>query len=289
MKSINISITDDVTITKIGTKSTRNTSGVDGKGRGEGRERGRGRGRGRGRTENEEAVINRKITEEATAPRTKTIITRWGNDRAPRASLASTTIPDELFAQPAQFTIATQLYSDISFTGKDEISKQLQRKLNSYEQQDKEKGRTPSSAEEHFVSYVELLEMLVLSHMKCYYCKDTIKIAYKEVRDMKQWTLDRIDNSEIHHTKNCRVACLGCNLQKRRRGDGDFLFTKQLRVGKAAEVAVATAVMTAMPESSESSSNFTNFGTHRKNRGKTTDPPEPPEPSENKKHIKISI
>lgn len=167
----------------------------------------------------------------------KTIITRWGNVGTQRQTLVSTGIPDSYFKDNthAQYRIISQLYSDVSFIGRDEIKRLLCHKLASYERQDKEKERYPTSSSEHFVDYAELLELLVLSRGKCYYCNGGLKILYKEVRDMKQWTLDRIDNSEIHHAKNCRVACLECNLQKRKRDDAGFLFTKRLKVGKANE------------------------------------------------------
>ena len=49
---------------------------------------------------------------------------------------------------------------------------------------------------------------------------------------MKQWSLDRIDNNIGHNVGNLVIACLECNLKRRRRTDEKFLFTKQLNIVK---------------------------------------------------------
>lgn len=179
-----------------------------------------------------ESLVKEEHSELLSENSSKVIMTRWGNVGAPRQFLSTIDIPQEYFKENMQFRIVSQLYGDISFVGSSQIINQLRAKLSSYEHQDREKERTPKLEGDHFVTYPELLEMLVLSKMKCYYCKSVMRILYKEIRDMKQWTLDRIDNTDIHTCKNCRVACLECNLQKRRRDDTDFLFTKQLKIGK---------------------------------------------------------
>ena len=55
---------------------------------------------------------------------------------------------------------------------------------------------------------------------------------YSNVREQRQWTLDRIDNSIGHHKKNTVVCCLKCNLKKGTMDDEKFKFTKQLRIKK---------------------------------------------------------
>ena len=49
---------------------------------------------------------------------------------------------------------------------------------------------------------------------------------------MEQWTLDRIDNDLSNTDENVIVACLKCNLQRRRQNKDKFLFTKQLKIVK---------------------------------------------------------
>ena len=46
------------------------------------------------------------------------------------------------------------------------------------------------------------------------------------------WTLDRIDNNIGHNKDNVVISCLGCNLQKRRRGEEAFKFMKQMVITK---------------------------------------------------------
>lgn len=233
MKSINIRIADEVEVTKV--------QPVRGRGRGSGRGLGLGRGRGLSPALAPAPPASTRGARSSplkSAPtpnrKTKTIVTRWGNDGTPRQQLAGSQIPEELFGDDRQLATATSLLTETAFPGCDELRKHLARKLASYEQQDRDKERAPHDGE-HFTTYSELLDMLIASKMKCYYCDGAMKIAYKEVRDMTQWTLDRIDNAGIHSAGNCRVACLKCNLQKRRRDDAGFLFTKQLRIGKEHE------------------------------------------------------
>jgi hypothetical protein len=42
---------------------------------------------------------------------------------------------------------------------------------------------------------------------------------------MKQWSVDRNDNDVGHDKGNFHLACLDCNLKRRRRTDEKFLFT----------------------------------------------------------------
>ena len=57
-------------------------------------------------------------------------------------------------------------------------------------------------------------------------------ILYEVSRELKQWTLDRIDNDKGHNNDNYHLACLDCNLKRRRQTDVKFLFTKQLKIVK---------------------------------------------------------
>jgi hypothetical protein len=47
---------------------------------------------------------------------------------------------------------------------------------------------------------------------------------------MKQWSLDRINNDIGHNSGNLVVACLECNLKRRRTNKDAFLFTKNLTI-----------------------------------------------------------
>ncbi len=52
------------------------------------------------------------------------------------------------------------------------------------------------------------------------------------VREMKQWSLDRINNDLGHSCENVFISCLECNLKKRTKNSDSFLFTKQLKINK---------------------------------------------------------
>lgn len=106
------------------------------------------------------------------------------------------------------------------------MDKSIHKKLRGYKAQD-EKNKIFSSF--HFIKPDELCEKL--TDPTCYYCKSTVLMNYK-CRDPLQWTLDRIDNTMGHNTKNVLISCLGCNLKRRNRTVEKFLFTKQLVITK---------------------------------------------------------
>ena len=57
-------------------------------------------------------------------------------------------------------------------------------------------------------------------------------ILYQQVRDEKQWTLDRIDNDIGHYYDNVVICSLKCNLQRRVQDKEKFLLTKNFKVFK---------------------------------------------------------
>ena len=96
--------------------------------------------------------------------------------------------------------------------------------------QDKKKNRPYDS--EKYINLEELLPLLVASKLRCHYCRYSVMMLYNNVREPLQWTLDRIDNSKPHNTNNVVIACLKCNLERRRRSDKKFLMSKQMRITK---------------------------------------------------------
>ena len=78
----------------------------------------------------------------------------------------------------------------------------------------------------------ELLPLLVASKLRCHYCRYGVMMLYNNVREPLQWTLDRIDNSKPHNTDNVVIACLKCNLKRRRTDSDKFKFTKQMKIIK---------------------------------------------------------
>ena len=103
----------------------------------------------------------------------------------------------------------------------------MERKLNGYKNQDKKKKKT-----DKLITYEECLEKLVISKLKCYYCKENCLIAYENVRENTQWTLDRINNDIGHSKDNVVICCLKCNLKRGTLNDEKFKFTKQMKIIK---------------------------------------------------------
>ena len=135
----------------------------------------------------------------------------------------------KIFDFQTQQKMINQLFLEETFDEKIKMKSELQKKLNSYKQQDITKNKYNPDL---LITLGDIIEKLVISKLKCYYCKHELYIFYKEARDSYQWTLDRIDNDIGHYTDNVVISCLECNLKRRRTNSDAFLFTKQLRIKK---------------------------------------------------------
>lgn len=135
----------------------------------------------------------------------------------------------EIFIQKNQTIYINILFMDEDFPYKTLLIKELERKINSYKQQDKHKKIFD---EVSLINLSELIEKLVSSRLKCKYCRENVSLFYKNIREEYQWTLDRINNNLGHTCENTLISCLKCNLQRRRRSMAAFKFTKELRIKK---------------------------------------------------------
>lgn len=109
------------------------------------------------------------------------------------------------------------------------LIREIERKIYGYKQQDIEKNRYDSAL---FLSIYDILEKIIKEKMKCFYCWEPMYVLYEIVRESKQWSVDRINNYQGHNKENFVLACLECNLKRRRRTSEKFLFTKQLSIIK---------------------------------------------------------
>jgi hypothetical protein len=107
------------------------------------------------------------------------------------------------------------------------VKKQISSKLNNYKQQDVLKKVYD---ERKLINMEQVICKLQESGLKCLYCKEQVYLFYKLVREMKQWTLDRIDNDIGHFYDNVVISCLDCNLKRRKKNSHAFLFTKQMNI-----------------------------------------------------------
>ena len=109
------------------------------------------------------------------------------------------------------------------------ISSEISKKISSYKQQDKKKHKFNENT---FINPEVTVEKMVECKLKCFYCKENVRLFYNSVRDEKQWTLERLDNSIGHTHDNTVIACLECNLQRRNKNSDHFKFAKQLIIKK---------------------------------------------------------
>jgi hypothetical protein len=160
------------------------------------------------------------------------------NERTPeskqkkRIPSANWDVHEEIY----NYTKQLQIISDISnnnYDSTDDISKiiiqEIGKKISGYKQQDKIKNRYD---EIKFITFESVIQQMIESQLKCRYCKREMLVVYDVSRENKQWSVDRIDNDDGHNIRNFHLACLECNLSRRRRTDEKFLFTKQLNIVK---------------------------------------------------------
>ena len=146
-----------------------------------------------------------------------------------RASTSKWNLSKECYTTSAQLIFLRELASNEceKTRAHDIILAQIETKLSGYKHQDILKK---INNEDKLIKSSEILQKLVDSELKCFYCKGETHVLYEIVREMAQWTLDRIDNNLGHFTDNVVIACLECNLKRRKQNSDKFLFTKQMNI-----------------------------------------------------------
>ena len=99
--------------------------------------------------------------------------------------------------------------------------------MSSYKQQDINKKRYNNL---EFITYNDMVNLIIDSKLQCHYCACEVYLLYTFVRESKQWSLDRINNDNGHNKDNLVIACLECNLKRRRTNKDAFMFTKNLKI-----------------------------------------------------------
>jgi 5-methylcytosine-specific restriction endonuclease McrA len=122
--------------------------------------------------------------------------------------------------------------NDLDATLLNLINSELNKKISSYKQQDIIKKLLDN---EKFIDLNTVITKLYECNLECYYCKSKMFLLYEIARELKQWSVDRINNDLGHNRDNIVMACLDCNLKRRRKGKDAFLFTKQLTIIKSQE------------------------------------------------------
>jgi len=151
------------------------------------------------------------------------------NIKNKKRKITENIVNKKVFNKISQIEYLNKLFLEEYYDGIDFLKREVERKLNGYKNQDIKKKILD---ENKIIKYEECLEKLVISKLKCYYCKNDCLLAYENVREETQWTLDRLDNSIGHNKDNVVICCLKCNLKRRTLDDKKFKFTKQMRIVK---------------------------------------------------------
>jgi len=146
------------------------------------------------------------------------------------------TFSNEYFEYNNQFKLVNDILSTQtnnenieSLNVKKIMIQEITKKISGYKQQDIIKKKLDVT---NFITFESVIEKMIECELKCRYCNEYMNILYDIKREVKQWSVDRIDNDLGHNINNFHLACLDCNLKRRRRTDEKFLFTKQLNIVK---------------------------------------------------------
>jgi hypothetical protein len=109
------------------------------------------------------------------------------------------------------------------------ILQQIRQKIYGYKTQDVNKQKLQP---DKLICIDNVIQLMSINSNLCYYCNEPVKILYENVREPKQWTLDRIDNDYGHNNDTVFLACLSCILRRRTMYHERYVFTKQLTITK---------------------------------------------------------
>ena len=112
------------------------------------------------------------------------------------------------------------------------ILNEIRKKHYAYKTQDKNKHKFD---DEQHITLEQLIDKILESNLKCYYCEKDLLIIYNKIKDTAQWSLERLDNNKGHYNDNTCIACLHCNLSRRTDNYIEFKKGKMLRIVKVEE------------------------------------------------------
>jgi hypothetical protein len=149
-------------------------------------------------------------------------------NKDPKSRINMNSLDDMLFTSENQINALRDLSNNNTDVSPIYL-KEITNKLHGYRSQDILKNRLDEST---FITISQTVELLNSCRLSCFYCKCFTNVLYKNVRDMSQWSLDRIDNNIGHTYTNVVISCLQCNLQKKRISMNAFTMTKQMVLTK---------------------------------------------------------
>ena len=185
--------------------------------------------------ENEKTIffvgLNGRLEKEKSKNRVKTII-KEEREIKKRVDVEKWNLSDEFLLPSKQLELIKEVYINNlkSFDAESKLLiQQLERKISGYKHQDSDKKLLNVVK---FINLKHIIESLISCELKCYYCNHEMSLLYEVVREHKQWTVDRVDNDLGHNCDNYILACLECNLKRRRRSKDAYFFTKNLNIVK---------------------------------------------------------
>jgi len=155
-------------------------------------------------------------------------IDKINNIKTPkRKECLSWNLPDEFMTNKKQIEIINKLYLENVFEHDTFIKKEINKKITGYKTQDIKNNILDIK---NLISLNETIEKLMMSKIKCIYCKEKCYLLYKTTFEKKQWTLDRINNEIGHNTDNVIISCLECNIKRGNMDNERFKRGKEIRI-----------------------------------------------------------
>lgn len=138
-------------------------------------------------------------------------------------------LDDSFFDYKKQIEIINKLYLNENVEHQDLIVREISNKQKGYQKQDVEKKILNK---DKLINYDQIIELLVVKKLKCYYCDGNCCLLYKKVLERKQWTLDRINNDLGHNYDNIVLCCLDCNIKRGNMNSERFKSGKTIKIVK---------------------------------------------------------
>jgi 5-methylcytosine-specific restriction endonuclease McrA len=134
---------------------------------------------------------------------------------------------DDYYKHRMQIELVNKLFLGEEIIQGKLLKQAINKKISGYKSQDIQKQLFDIN---WFISLDYVIERLVSSKLKCYYCNDICQLLYKDCLAKNQWTLDRIDNSMGHNTNNVVICCLECNVKRGNMDSERFKRGKEIKI-----------------------------------------------------------
>jgi len=131
--------------------------------------------------------------------------------------------------QESQHLLLLEMKTENQSNSIDILLNHLKAKRSGYRSQDTTKGFYDP---DKFVQISDIVHLLIESNLSCFYCRKWTTLFYENVREPRQWSLERLSNAEGHNRDNVVIACLDCNMRRRTMYYERYIATKQLKVNK---------------------------------------------------------